>query len=219
LTDGGWKKRRIAPAFVRAVALLAALLVPGLARAQCNSSSNPTPPAAPAQTNFSNQSFGSPPLPAYYLKAQGQNGCAGASNSEDNGPGQDGFPGQPGGSFNSVNTGITVKGGVMPNQFTLPVGAGWDVSGGVGGAGGQGGPDLNGSATTGGGGAGGAAGSVSVQFPAPLAATRRAIFRKSASRRPAMAATAERVPSRTRVAASLTTAAPAARAARAARPR
>jgi len=147
-----------------AVASLATLLVPVAARAQCNSSANPALPAAPAQTNFSNQSFGAAPLPQYYLNASGQSGCKGADDGSWDGKGQDGFAGQSGGSFNSVNSGITVKGGFAPTFISPTMGAGWSVNGGDGGAGGQGGYDDNGSAHTGDGGAGGHGGTVSVQF-------------------------------------------------------
>jgi hypothetical protein len=164
VNGGGRCNRRAAAESASAVALLAALLVPFAARAQCNSSANPTPAAAPAQTNFSNQSFGPAPLSAYYLHATGQAGCNGANNGSINGPGQDGFTGQPGGSFSSVNSAITVVGGVPPSPTTFPEGAIWYVNGGPGGLGGQGGTDLNGSATTGNGGAAGNGGSVSVQF-------------------------------------------------------
>lgn len=162
--DGCGRKRRTVVAFASAVASLAALLVPIAARAQCNSSANPALPAAPAQTNFSNQSFGAAPLPQYYLSASGQAGCKGADDGSWNGKGQDGFAGQSGGSFNSVNSGITVKGGFAPTPISPTMGAGWSVNGGDGGAGGQGGYDDDGSAHTGNGGAAGNGGAVSVQF-------------------------------------------------------
>jgi hypothetical protein len=122
--DGCGRKRRTAVALASAVASLAALLVPVAARAQCNSSANPALPSAPAQTNFSNQSFGAAPLPQYYLGASGQAGCKGADDGSWNGKGQDGFAGQSGGSFNSVNSGITVKGGFTPTPISPTMGAG-----------------------------------------------------------------------------------------------
>lgn len=162
--DGCGRKRRTAVALASAVASLAALLVPVAARAQCNRSANPALPSAPAQTNFSNQSFGAAPLPQYYLSASGQAGCKGADDGSWNGKGQDGFAGQSGGSFNSVNSGITMKGGFAPTPISPTMGAGWSVNGGDGGAGGQGGYDDDGSAHTGNGGAAGNGGAVSVQF-------------------------------------------------------
>jgi uncharacterized protein with beta-barrel porin domain len=150
------------------VALITALFVVGPSQsawaAQCSNIPNPGPPAPPAQTDFSNQSFGAPPLPPYFLNAHGQKGCDGASASGINEPGEDGFAGQPGGSFSSVNTGISIQGGAVLFVNGFPTGAGWYATGGDGGVGGQGGPNLNGAATTGNGGAGGASGSISVQF-------------------------------------------------------
>src|SRR5579871_848451 len=148
-------------------ALTAALFVVGssqVAWAQCSSAPNPTPPPAPPKTDYANQSFGAPPLPPYILSARGLIGCNGASNGSINGPGQDGFAGQPGGSFSSVNTGISIKGGAELFFNGPQAGAGWLADGGDGGLGGQGGVNLDGAATTGNGGAGGAGGDLSVQF-------------------------------------------------------
>src|SRR5215213_2746680 len=70
---------------------LVQVMAPAVAQAQCNSSSNPSPPP-PVVANFSNQSFGNPPLVPYNVASLGLGGC----NGTNGGRGESGGPGSPG---------------------------------------------------------------------------------------------------------------------------
>ena len=89
---------------------LAQVMAPAAAQAQCNSSSNPSPPS-PVVANFSNQSFGNnPPLVPYNVASLGLVGCNGANGGSGE-SGSPGSPGQPGGQISSTNSGLTIIGG------------------------------------------------------------------------------------------------------------
>ena len=148
---------------------LAQVMAPAAAQAQCNSSSNPSPPS-PVVANFAPpppQIFGNPPsLVPYNVTSFGLAGCKGPDVDGSGEPGIPGSPGQPGAQISSTNSALTIIGGFNPNfpngeSFGAPI-----VSlGGNGGAGGQGGqPSLNDRATGGAGGAGGAGGNLTVSF-------------------------------------------------------
>src|SRR3954466_5945093 len=71
---------------------LAQVMAPSAAKAQCNSSIDPAPPA-PVVANFFNRTFGqTPPLVPYNLESAGLGGCNGANG----GRGESGLPGKPG---------------------------------------------------------------------------------------------------------------------------
>src|SRR5688572_907889 len=82
--------------------LLAQVMAPTAAQAQCNSSSNPPPPP-PVTANFFNQSFGNTPLQPYNVSSFGLVGCNGADGND---PGSPGSPGQPGARISSANSGL-----------------------------------------------------------------------------------------------------------------
>jgi hypothetical protein len=142
---------------------LVQVMAPAVAQAQCNSSSNPSPPSR-VVANFFNQSFdnNSP----YNVASLGLGGCNGANGGHGE-SGEPGSPGQPGGQISSTNSGLTIIGGFAPggpqtNSFGAPI-----VSfGGNGGLGGESGFVDNDNITGGNGGTGGAGGNLTVNFAA-----------------------------------------------------
>ena len=113
---------------------LAQVLAPAAAQAQCNSSSNPTPPS-PVVANFSNQTFGNNPPGAIQRCITWPRGCNGANGSSGE-SGSPGSPGQPGAQISSTNSGLTIIGG-LPMDRTDSFGAPILSRGGDGGAGGE----------------------------------------------------------------------------------
>src|SRR3982750_1791752 len=93
---------------------LAPVVSASAAQAQCNTSSNPSPPS-PMQANFSNQSFGiNPPLMPYSVISVGIPGCIGSNGGTDE-SGGNGSPGQPGGQISGINNALTIIGGGNPD--------------------------------------------------------------------------------------------------------
>jgi hypothetical protein len=136
--------------------------IPTAAQAQCNSSSNPSPPPA-VTANFSNQSFGvNPPLKPYVVTSPGIAGCVGKDGGYSE-SGVEGSPGQAGGQINGTNTALTIIGGADSVGSISTIGASIASVGGTGGDGGRNGftaSDQHG----GNGGAGGAGGNIVVGF-------------------------------------------------------
>ncbi|MGO1080838.1 beta strand repeat-containing protein, partial [Inquilinus sp. CA228] len=140
----------------------AQITVPTTAQAQCSSSSNPSPPPV-VTANFSNQTFGAPPLKSYGVASLGLAGCIGADGGDDEN-GFPGSPGQPGGQITGVNKALTLIGGGNLDSNLETFGAIIVSQGGVGGAGGQGGYTGLDENRGGIGGAGGAGGNIAVSF-------------------------------------------------------
>jgi hypothetical protein len=154
--------------------------IPTVARAQCNSSSNPPPPPA-VTANHSNQSFG--PGNPYAVTSPGTAGCIGPDGGYGE-SGVDGSPGQAGGQISGTNTGLTIVGGALSVGAISTVGANIASIGGAGGAGGQGGYTTSIDLQGGNGGAGGAGGNITVGFDGtfvPDPATGLATYGLSAS--------------------------------------
>ncbi|MGF6230087.1 uncharacterized protein YhjY with autotransporter beta-barrel domain [Inquilinus ginsengisoli] len=136
--------------------------IPTAAQAQCNSSSNPAPAPA-ASANFSNQSFGNPPLKPYMVTSPGITGCTGPDGDYGE-SGVDGSPGQAGGQITGTSTALTIIGGAESVGGISTFGAYIASVGGAAGAGGQGGYTTSSDLQGGNGGAGGAGGSITIRF-------------------------------------------------------
>ena len=160
--------RRIGSVPVRTLALFAALLVPNLARAQCNQTTvHPVPPAQ-VSTSFANQTFDA--ATPYQTVSTAQNGCDGGPGGAGQ-SGGNGFPGQPGGPVSNTATNVTINGPTFTDPGFTTYGGIISSVAGSGGNGGTSGSVDNALAQGGDGVPGGAGGQVTVQFTGTITGT------------------------------------------------